>query len=103
MVAILGPSAKYESANKLALEGMSWTADELRAINDQMDHLYSIVNYPGSYIIGRYTEFAFLAAVNDREDPVEALMGYIDAINDEIYRKRSEFDMPVLENDELPQ
>ncbi len=103
MVAILGPSAKYESANKLALEGMSWTADELRAINDQMDHLYSIVNYPGSYIIGRYTEFAFLAAVNDREDPVEALMGYIDAINDEIYRKRSEFDMPVLKNDELPQ
>ena len=102
MVAILGPSAKYESANKLALEGMSWTADELKAINDQMDHLYSIVNYPGSYIIGRYTEFAFLAAVNDREDPVEALMGYIDAINDEIYRKRAEFDMPVLETDELP-
>ena len=30
-------------------------------------------------------------------------MGYIDAINDEIYRKRSEFDMPVLKNDELPQ
>lgn len=96
MVAILGPSAKYESANTLALEGMSWTADELTAIRDQMDNLYSIVNYPGSYIISRYTEFAFLAAVNERADPVEALMGYIDAINDEIYRKRAEFDMPVL-------
>lgn len=102
MVAILGPSAKYESANVKALEGMSWTAEELTAIRDQMDHLYSIVNYPGSYIISRYTEFAFLAAVNERADPVEALMGYIDAINDEIYRKRAEFDMPVLETDELP-
>ncbi|MBP3605768.1 MAG: extracellular solute-binding protein [Clostridia bacterium] len=102
MVALIGPSAKYESANKMALDGMSWTAEEKKAIWDQMDHLYSIVNYPGSYIIGRYTEFAFLAAVNDRQDPVEALMGYIDAINDEVYRKRAEFDMPLLETDELP-
>lgn len=102
MVAILGPSAKYESANIHALEGMSWTADELTAIRDQMANLYSIVNYPGSYIIGRYTDFAFLAAVNDRADPVEALMGYIDAINDEIARKRSEFDLPTPSTDELP-
>jgi ABC-type glycerol-3-phosphate transport system substrate-binding protein len=103
MVALIGPSAKYESANIYALDGMSWTAEEKKAIWDQMDNLYSIVNYPGSYIISRYTQFAFLAAVNDRQDPVEALMGYIDAINDEIYRKRAEFDMPLLETDALPQ
>ncbi len=102
MVAILGPSAKYESANIHALEGMSWTADELAAIRDQMANLYSIVNYPGSYIIGRYTEFAFLAAVNDRADPVEALMGYINAINDEIARKRAEFGLKTPATDELP-
>ncbi len=100
MVALIGPSAKYESANIHALEGMSWTADELTAIKDQMQNLYSIVNYPGSYIISRYTNFAFLAAVNDREDPVEALMGYIDMINDEIIRKRAEFDLPTLKRPE---
>ena len=97
MVALIGPSAKYESANKKALDGMSWTAEEKKAIWDQMDNLYSIVNYPGSYIIGRYTEFAFLAAVNDRQDPVEALQSYIKPINDEILRKRNEFDMPVVD------
>ena len=103
MVALIGPSAKYESANIYALDGMSWTAEEKKAIWDQMDHLYSVVNYPGSYIIGRYTNFAFLAAVNERQDPVEALMSYIDAINDEVYRKRAEYDLPLLETDELPE
>ena len=67
-----------------------------------MDHLYSIVNYPGSYIIGRYTEFAFLAAVNDGADPVESLRGYVDAINAEIARKRQEFDLPIV-GDEDPE
>ena len=56
-----------------------------------MDHLSSIVNYPGSYIINRYTQFAFLDAVNESADPIDALSGYIDAINSEIARKRDEF------------
>ncbi len=101
MVALIGPSAKYESANVKALKNMSWTASEYEAIELQMNHLSSIVNYPGSYIIARYTEFAFLAAVNDGADAVEALSGYIDAINDEIERKRIEFDLPVLEEGQL--
>ena len=79
---------------------MSWTAEELTAIRDQMNNLYSVVNYPGSYIIARYTNFAFLSAVNDRADPVEALMGYIDAINEEIIRKRTEFGLPTIQTPE---
>ena len=102
MVALIGPSAKYESANLNALEDLSWTASEKEAIWEQMSHLDSIVNYPGSYIINRYTKFAFLAAVNDGADAVDALTGYIDAINAEIKRKREEFNLPTLEADEEP-
>lgn len=103
MVALIGPSAKYESANVNALKNMSWTASEYAAIDLQMKNLSSIVNYPGSYIIGRYTEFAFLAAVNDGADAVEALSGYIDAINDEIARKRAEFKLPTeIEQGDVP-
>ena len=96
MIALVGPSAKYESANLKALNEMSWTASERAAIEDQMQHLSSIVNYPGSYIIARYLKFAFLDAVNNGADATDALRSYIDAINSEIERKRKEFDLPVV-------
>ena len=102
MVALIGPSAKYESANLKAMDNLSWTASEKEAINEQMAHLSSIVNYPGSYIINRYTKFAFLAAVNDGANAVDALNGYIDAINTEITRKRTEFNLPTLGTGEVP-
>ncbi len=91
MVALIGPSAKYETANIKAIDNLSWTASEKAAILNQMDHMSSIVNYPGSYIITRYIQFAFLDAVNNLTDPIDALTGYIDAMNNEIARKREEF------------
>ena len=91
MVALIGPSAKYETANINAIDNLSWTADERDAIKDQIAHMSSIVNYPGSYYIARYIKFAFLDAVNDGADPHDALSEYIDAINAEITRKREEF------------
>ena len=102
MVALIGPSAKYQAANKNAIRNLSWTATERAAIEDQMENLSSIVNYPGSYIKDRYMKFAFLDAVNDGMPPVDALSQYIDAINAEITRKREEFDLPTLEADEQP-
>ena len=102
MVALIGPSAKYESANIHALKNLSWTASEKEAIEAQMSHLSSVVNYPGSYIIGRYTKFAFLAAVNKGENPVEALSQYIDTINAEITRKREEFDLETVGSEDPP-
>ncbi len=102
MVALIGPSAKYEAANVNAIKNLSWTASEREAIEDQMAHMSSIVNYPGSYIIARYMKFAFLDVINDGANPTEALTGYIDAINSEITRKREEFDLKTLKADEEP-
>jgi ABC-type glycerol-3-phosphate transport system substrate-binding protein len=90
MVALIGPSAKYNTANINAIKDLSWTAEEWEAIEDQIQNMSSIVNYPGSYIISRYMNFAFLDAVGGAE-PVDALSEYIDIINDEITRKREEF------------
>jgi hypothetical protein len=105
MVALIGPSAKYETANLNAIKDLSWTAKEREAIMNQMDHLSSIVNYPGSYIINRYTQFAFLDAVNESADPIDALSSYIEAINSEIARKRQEFGLWVPDgaDDEPPE
>ena len=97
MVAILGPSAKHATANKVALESLPWTRAEYEQIYKQFNNLAAIPNYPGAYIIGRYTKFAFLDAFNDNLNPVESLLGYISYINEEITRKRGEFGLEALE------
>lgn len=96
MVAILGPSAKHHTANKLALESLPWTTEEAKQVRYQFNNLASIPNYPGTYIIGRYTNFAFLSAYNDKVDPVDAINEYIATIDKEIARKRDEFNLETL-------
>ena len=91
MVAIVGPAAKYATANNKALESLSWTSYELESLMAQFENLAAVPSFPGSYIISRYIEFAFLAAVNDKADPVDQLSNYVTIINKELTRKRKEF------------
>ncbi len=97
MVAILGDSAKHSTANLEALERLPWTSEERENVELQFGNLASIPNYPGSYIIGRYTKFAFLDALNYNRDPVQGLQKYITTINKEITKKRKEFELETLE------
>ena len=97
MVAIMGPSAKHSTANLNALESMPWTSEEYKQLSLQFNKIASIPNYPGSYIIDRYTNFAFLAAFNENADPVTELQSYITTINKEITRKRQEFELETLD------
>ena len=97
MVAILGPAAKNPTANQEALEELPWTSREYGQLMKQMDVTIAVTQYPGSYILGRYTSFAFLNAYNNKADPVDSLLGYINIINKEINRKRTEFNLETLE------
>ena len=96
MVAILGPSAKQPVSNKNALKSLPWTSSEYKKVQAQFESLASVPNYPGAYIIDRYTNFAFLSAYNENANPSDALMSYITTINKEIERKRNEFNLEVL-------
>ncbi len=102
MVALVGPAAKYATANVKALQNLSWTSSEIKSLMAQFENLAAIPNYPGSYIISRYVQFAFLAAYNDRADPVDEMYSYITTINKELTRKREEFDLKTLEIGEEP-
>ena len=99
MVAIMGPSAKQAVSNKNALSSLPWTTAEYEQIQLQFNNLASIPNYPGAYIIGRYTNFAFLSAYNDNKNPSDAMLEYIPTINKEIERKRNEFYLETLTED----
>jgi hypothetical protein len=96
MVAILGPSGKQATANKAALASLPWTTKEYEQVQLQFNNLASVPNYPGAYIIDRYTNFAFLSAYNDKANPSDALLAYINTINKELERKRNEFNLETL-------
>ena len=97
MVAIIGDSAKHPTANRTALASMPWTTAEYEQVAAQFNNLAAVPNYPGAYIIGRYTGFAFLAAYNKGANPITELLSYINTINKEITRKRKEFGLETLE------
>lgn len=96
VVATIGQGAMYATANMEALDELPWSTSDKNHIYEQLDHLSSLPEYPGGYILARYTNFAFLDAYNNDADPAEALLGYVDDINKEITRKREEFGLDTL-------
>ncbi len=90
LVALLGPAGKYATANMDAFYDMSWTASELKEIQNQFNNLQAVPEMPGSYIIARNLEFAFLNVYNNDYVPSEALQDYTSTINAEFQRKRDE-------------
>ena len=90
-VAIMGTAAKYNTANVEALKGQSWTAQEKKNLDQQFKSLKGTPMSPGNYIVARYTNFAFYAVVDDGEVASEAMLGYIDDIDNELTRKREEY------------
>ena len=93
MEALLGPSAKQATANLEALAMMSWSKDEMDNLAAQFNAVECTPEFPGSYIIGRYTSFAFLDVYNYHYNPITEMQSYIVNINSELTRKRKEFDL----------
>lgn len=97
LTALLGTVSKHQTANKVALESLPWTTTEKNNLKAQFENLAAIPEYPGSYIIGRYVNFAFLAVYNENADAADSLQSYIIEINKELTRKRQEFGMAYYE------
>ena len=70
---------------------MDWSARESKIImNEIFPNIVGVPDMPGSYIISRYVNFAFLAAYNEKASPSDELLGYINLIDKEFERKREE-------------
>jgi ABC-type glycerol-3-phosphate transport system substrate-binding protein len=91
LIAVIGNAAKYNTANVEAYLEMDWSARESKIImNEIFPNIVGVPDMPGSYIIGRYVNFAFLAAYNDKASPSDKLLSYIGLIDKEFERKREE-------------
>ena len=89
----MGPSARYNTANNEAFAQLPWTNKELTKLNEQLSHAYAIPEIPGSYFLTRHINNAFYSVVNKDTDPKDTLMDYAKTIDEEIVKKRAEFDL----------
>lgn len=97
VVATMGTAEKHNTANVEALSELPWSAEEYQALNDQMHNLSAVTRYPGTYILTRYVNFAFLDVYNNNADAATSLLSHVNTINKEINRKRTEFGLEILD------
>ncbi|MCL2664594.1 MAG: extracellular solute-binding protein, partial [Defluviitaleaceae bacterium] len=92
MEALIGPSARYPTANLQALRELPWPVQDLARLEEQMRNLRGVPQVPGGYFTARHIDNAYnkvvvLAEIGARE----ALMDFVPIINEEIEYKFNEF------------
>ena len=95
MEGILGAAARHNTANVIALQELSWTSGELSILMEQWKQTHEMPNIAGSYMTGREMENAFRQVINNLYNAREVLYEYAFNINNEIDRKRKEFNLPL--------
>ena len=100
MEGILGSAARHATANVNALLELAWPQDDLNILIKQWSTVHELPQIAGSYITGREMENAFRDVINNKANPRETLFEYSKLIDDEINRKRSEFNLPLLKDSE---
>ena len=99
MEGILGSAARHATANVKAFQSLAWPQADLDKLMEQWGQVHEMPQVAGSYIIGRELENAFREVINNFYNPREILVQYSGVINDEINRKRKEFDLPTADDE----
>lgn len=89
----MGIAARYTPANRNTLKNLSWSISEHEILDIQMSEIRPIPAVPGNYLINRSLTTAFRAAVSGTSSTRQALTVSVKSINDEIARKRKEFNL----------
>lgn len=97
MEGILGSAARHATANVKAFQSLAWPQSDLDKLMLQWSQVHEMPQVAGSYIVGREIENAYRKVINNYYNPREILVEYCGMINDEINRKRKEFDLPLAD------
>ena len=95
MEAVLGSSARYQTANRDAIKQLAWSNKQLKVLEEQMAHTRGFPEIAGGYSTTRHITNAIRRVINTKEDQRETLLNYARTINEEIKIKRREFNLPV--------
>ena len=97
--ALLGASARYNTANRDAFSRLSWSASDIEVLAAQWDQTVGIREVPGGYYTGRHLANAVRKCINDKDDTRETIIDYSIKIDEEITKKRREFGMEIYQAD----
>ena len=95
--AILGASSRYPTANVEALRQLPWSTSQLNVLLGSLEETVGVPEVPGSYYTQRHVINGIRKVINTHDDPRETLIDYARKINDELTRKRQEFNLPIEE------
>ena len=98
MEALLGASARYATANREALRQLSWNSKQIKVLEESMNQTVGVPEVPGSYYTPRHIVNGTRRVINDKDDARETLIDYTRKINEELTRKRQEFNLPVAQD-----
>ena len=96
--AILGPSARYATANRDVLLQLPWSAADAARLLEQFEATTSFPQVPGHYMTNRMIDYAFRAVVTRGANPRETLFLNTRAINQELTKKRREFSLSYIDH-----
>lgn len=96
---VMGSSARYATANKVAFDQLSWSKKDADVLKEQWEWAIGIPEIAGGYYTSRHITNAIRNVMNDNDDPRETILDYVRTINEEISKKRQEFGLPVEEED----
>ncbi|MCQ2575849.1 MAG: extracellular solute-binding protein [Treponema sp.] len=95
--AVLGSSARYPTANVEALKQLPWNSRQIEILENSLEDSIGVPEVPGSYYTPRHIVNGTRKVINDKDDARETLIDYTRKINEELTRKRQEFNLPVEE------
>lgn len=92
---LMGPAARYASANLEAVRELPWTVEEYDLLEEQRSWVKGVPNVPGAYMVGRHLDNAFRRVIYYNEPARDTLLDYNRVMNEEITIKRMEFGLEV--------
>lgn len=95
MESVMGASARYATANINAFEQLSWSKNQMDILKEQRNWTVGLREIAGGYYTGRHITNATRKVLNDKENPRETLLDYARVIDNEIEKKRLEFNMEI--------
>ena len=93
MECLMGASARYATANLNAFKQLSWSSAQLEVLELQRQYAKGNREVEGGYYTSRHIVNAMRKVVNEHTAPRETLLDYNQTINEEIKKKRAEFEL----------
>ena len=91
MESLLGPAAKYNTANLEAFERLPWIRQDYNRMSEQLQWARGVRIFPGNYVVDLSVRFAFFDVHDRGRNPNEILLDYLGVIDNELQRKANEF------------